>query len=104
MKTFEQWWAETEPTEQRLLVEQAWVAARAELLVGPWREVRVRVFQTYFHYLLRQTGGDMKRACALAGLNRTSVYRRLHQIGVDWKQLRNTADEQDRSDTPASTT
>lgn len=49
----------------------------------PLREARDKFERTYFEYHLAQEGGSMTRVAEKTGLERTHLYRKLKQLGVD---------------------
>lgn len=49
----------------------------------PLREARDNFERTYFEYHLAQEGGSMTRVAEKTGLERTHLYRKLKQLGVD---------------------
>lgn len=49
----------------------------------PLREARDAFEKAYFEYHLAQTGGSMTRVAESTGLERTHLYRKLKQLGVD---------------------
>ncbi len=66
------------------------VASLAQLLAvqhfdlnGPLREARDRFEKAYFEFHLAQEGGSMTRVAEKTGLERTHLYRKLKQLGVD---------------------
>jgi DNA-binding NtrC family response regulator len=49
----------------------------------PLREARDAFEKAYFEYHLSQEGGSMTRVAEKTGLERTHLYRKLRQLGVD---------------------
>lgn len=54
----------------------------------PLREARDLFERTYFEYHLAQEGGSMTRVAERTGLERTHLYRKLKQLGVDLSSRR----------------
>ncbi len=52
-------------------------------LEGPLREVRDEFEKAYFEYHLAKESGSMTRVADKTGLERTHLYRKLKQLGVD---------------------
>ena len=52
------------------------------------REARDAFEKAYFEYHLMQTGGSMTRVAESTGLERTHLYRKLKQLGVDLASYR----------------
>ena len=52
-------------------------------LNGPLREVRDSFEKAYFEFHLAQEAGSMTRVAEKTGLERTHLYRKLKQLGVD---------------------
>ena len=52
-------------------------------LSGPLREARDSFEKAYFEFHLAQEGGSMTRVAEKTGLERTHLYRKLKQLGVD---------------------
>jgi DNA-binding NtrC family response regulator len=52
-------------------------------LTGPLREARDCFEKAYFEFHLAQEGGSMTRVAEKTGLERTHLYRKLKQLGVD---------------------
>ncbi|MCK9515623.1 MAG: response regulator [Ottowia sp.] len=57
----------------------------------PLREARDAFEKAYFEYHLTQTGGSMTRVAESTGLERTHLYRKLKQLGVDLATFRQGA-------------
>ncbi|GBU15576.1 two-component system response regulator [Polaromonas sp.] len=53
------------------------------LLEKPLREARDEFEKAYFEFHLAQEGGSMTRVAEKTGLERTHLYRKLKQLGVD---------------------
>ena len=66
----------TEPPA--LLAEQSFPLDR------PLREARDDFERAYFEFHLAREGGSMTRVADKTGLERTHLYRKLKQLGVDW--------------------
>ncbi len=66
----------TEPPP--LLAEQSFPLDR------PLREARDDFERAYFEFHLAREGGSMTRVADKTGLERTHLYRKLKQLGVDW--------------------
>jgi len=49
----------------------------------PLRDARDAFEKAYFEYHLSQEGGSMTRVAEKTGLERTHLYRKLKQLGVD---------------------
>mgnify|MGYP003344647663 FL=1 len=52
-------------------------------LTGPLREARDAFEKAYFEFHLAQEGGSMTRVAEKTGLERTHLYRKLKQLGVE---------------------
>jgi DNA-binding NtrC family response regulator len=61
-----------------LLAEQSFPLDR------PLREARDDFERAYFEFHLAREGGSMTRVADKTGLERTHLYRKLKQLGVDW--------------------
>lgn len=59
------------------------VAALLPLFDQPLREARDAFEKLYFEHLLRLAGGNMTRVADRSGLERTHLYRKLKQLGVE---------------------
>ena len=59
------------------------------VLDRPLREARDAFEKAYFEYHLAQEGGSMTRVADKTGLERTHLYRKLKQLGVDIVRKRN---------------
>ena len=57
----------------------------------PLREARDAFEKAYFEYHLNQEGGSMTRVAEKTGLERTHLYRKLRQLGVDLSRAKKTA-------------
>ncbi len=66
------------PPPQPLLAEQSFPLDR------PLREARDDFERAYFEFHLAREGGSMTRVADKTGLERTHLYRKLKQLGVDW--------------------
>jgi DNA-binding NtrC family response regulator len=58
-------------------------ASRAFSLDGPLRHARDEFEKAYFEYHLAKESGSMTRVAEKTGLERTHLYRKLKQLGVD---------------------
>ena len=66
------------PTAQTPVPEQSFALDR------PLREARDDFERAYFEFHLAREGGSMTRVADKTGLERTHLYRKLKQLGVDW--------------------
>jgi len=57
----------------------------------PLREARDAFEKAYFEYHLSQEGGSMTRVAEKTGLERTHLYRKLRQLGVDLSRAKKSA-------------
>jgi DNA-binding NtrC family response regulator len=57
----------------------------------PLREARDDFERAYFEFHLAREGGSMTRVAEKTGLERTHLYRKLKQLGVDLTRNRKTA-------------
>jgi len=55
------------------------------------REARDAFEKAYFEYHLNQEGGSMTRVAEKTGLERTHLYRKLRQLGVDLSRAKKSA-------------
>ena len=53
------------------------------LLNLPYREARMRFDQMYYQHQIEQSGGNMKRLADMTRIDRTYLYRKLRNIGID---------------------
>jgi DNA-binding NtrC family response regulator len=60
-------------------------------LDGPLREARDEFEKTYFEYHLARESGSMTRVAEKTGLERTHLYRKLKQLGVDLARSKRNA-------------
>ncbi len=60
------------------------VAEQSFALDRPLREARDDFERAYFEFHLAREGGSMTRVADKTGLERTHLYRKLKQLGVDW--------------------
>ena len=58
-------------------------ALQSFLLAKPLREARDEFEKAYFEFHLAKEGGSMTRVAEKTGLERTHLYRKLKQLGVD---------------------
>lgn len=63
--------------------EQDEIPGLAPLFEQPLREARDAFEKLYFEHLLRLEGGNMTRVADRSGLERTHLYRKLKQLGVE---------------------
>lgn len=68
------------PEEEEVGAE---IAALVPLFDQPLREARDAFEKLYFEHLLRLEGGNMTRVADRSGLERTHLYRKLKQLGVE---------------------
>ncbi|RME34081.1 MAG: sigma-54-dependent Fis family transcriptional regulator [Gammaproteobacteria bacterium] len=54
----------------------------------PLRQAREQFERAYFEYQLRKTGGNVSRAAENTGIERTHLYRKLRQLGLDPKEMK----------------
>ena len=64
-------------------VEMGPQATQSFLLEKPLREARDEFEKAYFEFHLAKEGGSMTRVAEKTGLERTHLYRKLKQLGVD---------------------
>ena len=67
------------------------VAQRVFELDQPLREARDAFEKAYFEFHLAQEGGSMTRVAEKTGLERTHLYRKLKQLGVDLSRGRKSS-------------
>ena len=60
------------------------IAEQSFVLDRPLREARDDFERAYFEFHLAREGGSMTRVADKTGLERTHIYRKLKQLGVDW--------------------
>ena len=60
------------------------VSEQSFALDRPLREARDDFERAYFEFHLAREGGSMTRVADKTGLERTHLYRKLKQLGVDW--------------------
>jgi DNA-binding NtrC family response regulator len=60
-------------------------------LEGPLREARDEFEKAYFEYHLAKESGSMTRVAEKTGLERTHLYRKLKQLGVDLARSKRNA-------------
>ncbi len=69
-----------------------WQLAMAHIqLQTPFREFREASERVYFESLLDQTHNSMTRVSEVSGLERTHLYRKLKQLGIDVKRIKKLA-------------
>ncbi len=71
------------PADAALVVVAQPVSAQTFELDVPLREARDAFEKAYFEYQLAKEGGSMTRVAEKTGLERTHLYRKLKQLGVD---------------------
>ena len=64
-------------------VEMGPQATQSFLLEKPLRNARDEFEKAYFEFHLAKEGGSMTRVAEKTGLERTHLYRKLKQLGVD---------------------
>jgi DNA-binding NtrC family response regulator len=72
-----------EPTAPRSAAEMAKEALMAINFAAPLREARDDFERAYLNYHLEQERGSMTRVAESTGLERTHLYRKLKQLGID---------------------
>jgi DNA-binding NtrC family response regulator len=60
------------------------------LLEKPLRDARDEFEKAYFEFHLHREGGSMTRVAEKTGLERTHLYRKLKQLGVDLSRGKRT--------------
>ena len=71
------------PLSQPIQAAAASASVQSFDLNGPLREARDTFEKAYFEYHLAQESGSMTRVADKTGLERTHLYRKLKQLGVD---------------------
>ena len=66
-------------------------ATQSFLLEKPLREARDQFEKAYFEFHLAKEGGSMTRVAEKTGLERTHLYRKLKQLGVDLSRGKRSA-------------
>ena len=66
-------------------------ATQSFLLEKPLREARDEFEKAYFEFHLAKEGGSMTRVAEKTGLERTHLYRKLKQLGVDLSRGKRSA-------------
>jgi DNA-binding NtrC family response regulator len=66
-------------------------AVQSFLLEKPLREARDEFEKAYFEFHLAKEGGSMTRVAEKTGLERTHLYRKLKQLGVDLSRGKRSA-------------
>ena len=87
--------ADASPSTAPMAVQQpaALPAERAFLLDRPLREARDEFERAYFEFHLARENGSMTRVAEKTGLERTHLYRKIKQLGVDLgRGLRNKSE------------
>lgn len=67
---------------------------------APLREARDQFERAYFLNLLKKENNSIAKVAAFAGLERTHLYRKLKQLGVDISRLKGNGRGDDYSDSP----
>jgi DNA-binding NtrC family response regulator len=67
------------------------MANQSFLLDKPLREARDEFEKSYFEFHLSREGGSMTRVAEKTGLERTHLYRKLKQLGVDLSRSKRNA-------------
>jgi DNA-binding NtrC family response regulator len=67
------------------------LANQSFLLDKPLREARDEFEKSYFEFHLSKEGGSMTRVAEKTGLERTHLYRKLKQLGVDLSRSKRSA-------------
>jgi len=75
--------AEIKPTPYHVPIESGPQANQNFVLDKPLREARDEFEKAYFEYHLTRENGSMTRVAEKTGLERTHLYRKLKQLGVD---------------------
>ncbi|MDD5028550.1 MAG: response regulator [Rhodoferax sp.] len=75
--------AQPAPALLEMVAEQGPQATRSFLLDKPLREGRDEYEKAYFEFHLAKESGSMTRVSEKTGLERTHLYRKLKQLGVD---------------------
>ena len=58
----------------------------------PLRELREELERRYFEYHIAQEGQNMSRVAQKVGLERTHLYRKLKQLGIQFSRRQGKAD------------
>ncbi len=66
-----------------LSIESSVISVQSFNLDKPLRDVRDELEKTYFEFHLNKEGGSMTRIAEKTGLERTHLYRKLKQLGVE---------------------
>jgi DNA-binding NtrC family response regulator len=77
--------------EPTVAVDAGPQALQSFLLEKPLREARDEFEKAYFEFHLAKEGGSMTRVAEKTGLERTHLYRKLKQLGVDLSRGKRTA-------------
>jgi DNA-binding NtrC family response regulator len=78
----------TMPSEQTVVLPSTHQSFNLEL---PLREARDAFEKAYFEYHLTQESGSMTRVADKTGLERTHLYRKLKQLGLDLSKTKKSA-------------
>ena len=76
------------PAEQTVVLPSTHQSFNLEL---PLREARDAFEKAYFEYHLAQESGSMTRVADKTGLERTHLYRKLKQLGLDLSKTKKSA-------------
>ena len=82
---------EAQATPVTLLAEVQTQAQQLFDLDKPLREARDGFEKAYFEFHLLQENGSMTRVAEKTGLERTHLYRKLRQLGVDLSRSKKNA-------------
>ncbi|MDM7944058.1 MAG: response regulator [Hydrogenophaga sp.] len=74
-----------------LVMDMGPQASQSFNLEGPLRETRDEFEKAYFEYHLAKEAGSMTRVAEKTGLERTHLYRKLKQLGVDLARSKRNA-------------
>ena len=62
----------------------------------PLRELREELERRYFEYHISQEGQNISRVAQKVGLERTHLYRKLKQLGIQFSRRQNKSEETDK--------
>jgi DNA-binding NtrC family response regulator len=79
------------PQAMPFVVESGPQASQNFVLDKPLREARDEFEKAYFEYHLARENGSMTRVAEKTGLERTHLYRKLKQLGVDLTRAKRSA-------------
>jgi DNA-binding NtrC family response regulator len=83
--------AMTGGTLPEMVLDMGPQSSQAFNLEGPLREARDEFEKAYFEYHLAKESGSMTRVAEKTGLERTHLYRKLKQLGVDLARSKRNA-------------